>query len=50
MAKGYWIGAYRSVSDPEKLAAYTKLEVPRSKRSEDVSSLVAGRSKSSGLA
>jgi len=28
MAKGYWITAYRSVSDPEKLAAYAKLAAP----------------------
>jgi uncharacterized protein (DUF1330 family) len=25
VAKGYWVGAYRSVSDPEKLAAYGAL-------------------------
>ncbi|NBQ31812.1 MAG: DUF1330 domain-containing protein, partial [Proteobacteria bacterium] len=25
MAKGYWVSAYRSISDPEKLAAYAKL-------------------------
>ncbi len=25
MAKGYWMSAYRSISDPEKLAAYAKL-------------------------
>jgi len=28
MAKGYWIVAYRSVRDPEALAAYAKLAVP----------------------
>jgi uncharacterized protein (DUF1330 family) len=28
MAKGYWVGAYRHVSDPEKLAAYGKLAGP----------------------
>lgn len=28
MAKGYWITAYRSVSDQEKLAAYAKLAGP----------------------
>lgn len=28
MAKGYWIAAYHSVSDPEKLAAYAKLAGP----------------------
>jgi uncharacterized protein (DUF1330 family) len=28
MAKAYWISAYRSVSDPEKLAAYGKLAGP----------------------
>jgi uncharacterized protein (DUF1330 family) len=25
MPKGYWVSAYRSISDPEKLAAYNKL-------------------------
>lgn len=28
MAKAYWIGCYRSVSDPNKLAAYAKLAAP----------------------
>jgi uncharacterized protein (DUF1330 family) len=28
MAKGYWISAYRSVSDPDKVAAYGKLAGP----------------------
>ncbi len=28
MAKAYWIGTYRSVSDPEALAAYAKLGGP----------------------
>ena len=28
MAKGYWVSAYRSVSDTEKLAAYAKLAGP----------------------
>jgi uncharacterized protein (DUF1330 family) len=28
MAKAYWISAYRSVSSPEKLAAYAKLAGP----------------------
>ena len=28
MAKGYWISAYRSISDPDKLAAYGKLAGP----------------------
>ena len=28
MAKGYWISVYRSVSDPDKLAAYGKLAGP----------------------
>lgn len=28
MAKGYWVTAYRSVSDPEKLAAYGNLAAP----------------------
>ena len=25
MAKGYWVSAYRTISDPEKVAAYDKL-------------------------
>jgi uncharacterized protein (DUF1330 family) len=28
MAKAYWISAYRSISDPDKLAAYGKLAGP----------------------
>jgi uncharacterized protein (DUF1330 family) len=28
MAKGYWITAYRKISDPEKLTAYAKLAGP----------------------
>lgn len=28
MAKAYWVSVYRSVSDPEKLAAYAKLAGP----------------------
>ena len=28
MAKGYWIGAYRTIFDPEKLAAYVRLAGP----------------------
>jgi uncharacterized protein (DUF1330 family) len=28
MAKGYWITSYRSISNPEKLAAYAKLAPP----------------------
>ncbi len=28
MPKAYWVSAYRSVSDPEKLAAYAKLAGP----------------------
>ena len=28
MAKAYWISVYRSVSDPDKLAAYAKLAGP----------------------
>ncbi len=27
MPKGYWVSAYRTISDPEKLAAYNKLAV-----------------------
>ena len=28
MPKGYWITCYRSISDPDKLAAYAKLAGP----------------------
>jgi uncharacterized protein (DUF1330 family) len=28
MAKAYWINAYRSIRDPEALAAYAKLAAP----------------------
>ena len=28
MAKGYWIAAYRSASDPDKMAAYGKIAGP----------------------
>jgi uncharacterized protein (DUF1330 family) len=28
MAKGYWVTTYRSISDPDKLAAYAKLAGP----------------------
>ena len=28
MSKGYWITAYRSISDPAALAAYAKLAAP----------------------
>jgi uncharacterized protein (DUF1330 family) len=28
MAKAYWIAFYRSITDPEALAAYAKLAVP----------------------
>jgi len=28
MAKAYWITTYRSISNPEKLAAYAKLAAP----------------------
>jgi uncharacterized protein (DUF1330 family) len=28
MPKGYWITAYRSISDPDALAAYAKLAAP----------------------
>ncbi|MDI3403268.1 DUF1330 domain-containing protein [Streptomyces cavernicola] len=28
MPKGYWVSAYRTISDPEKLAAYDKLAGP----------------------
>ncbi|MFK0246858.1 DUF1330 domain-containing protein [Amycolatopsis azurea] len=28
MPKGYWVSAYRTISDPEKLAAYNELAGP----------------------
>ncbi|BCJ33937.1 hypothetical protein Athai_14400 [Actinocatenispora thailandica] len=28
MAKGYWVSVYRTIADPEKLAAYNKLAGP----------------------
>ncbi|GAA4984587.1 DUF1330 domain-containing protein [Kitasatospora paranensis] len=28
MAKGYWVSVYRTISDPEKMAAYSKLAGP----------------------
>ncbi|WP_027929745.1 DUF1330 domain-containing protein [Amycolatopsis thermoflava] len=28
MPKGYWVSVYRTISDPEKLAAYNKLASP----------------------
>lgn len=28
MAKAYWIGTYRAVTNPDKLAAYAKLAAP----------------------
>ncbi|SBT42081.1 DUF1330 domain-containing protein [Micromonospora auratinigra] len=28
MAKGYWVSAYRAITDPEKLAAYNELAGP----------------------
>ncbi|SEB58599.1 DUF1330 domain-containing protein [Streptomyces sp. TLI_105] len=28
MPKGYWVSAYRTISDPEKVAAYDKLAGP----------------------
>ena len=28
MAKAYWVATYRSISDPDKLAAYAKLAGP----------------------
>ncbi|MEV4823157.1 DUF1330 domain-containing protein [Micromonospora sp. NPDC049274] len=28
MAKGYWVSAYRTIFDPEKLAAYNELARP----------------------
>ncbi|WP_329321483.1 DUF1330 domain-containing protein [Streptomyces sp. NBC_01262] len=28
MAKGYWVSVYRTIADPEKLAAYNKLARP----------------------
>ncbi|MFE1955867.1 MULTISPECIES: DUF1330 domain-containing protein [Streptomyces] len=28
MPKGYWVSVYRTIADPEKLAAYDKLAAP----------------------
>jgi uncharacterized protein (DUF1330 family) len=28
MPKGYWVSVYRTISDPEKLAAYDRLAAP----------------------
>ncbi|MDT7797684.1 MAG: hypothetical protein QOI78_1117, partial [Actinomycetota bacterium] len=28
MPKGYWVSVYRTIADPEKLAAYNKLAAP----------------------
>ncbi|MFD7528557.1 DUF1330 domain-containing protein [Streptomyces sp. NPDC059849] len=28
MAKGYWVSVYRTIADPERLAAYNKLARP----------------------
>ncbi|GGS29392.1 hypothetical protein Snoj_25740 [Streptomyces nojiriensis] len=28
MAKGYWVSVYRTIADPERLAAYDKLASP----------------------
>ena len=28
MKKGYWVGAYKKITDPDKLAAYAKLAAP----------------------
>lgn len=28
MAKGYWVSVYRTIADPERLAAYDKLAGP----------------------
>ncbi|WP_405065525.1 DUF1330 domain-containing protein [Kribbella sp. NBC_01510] len=28
MPKGYWVSVYRTISDPDKLAAYNKLAAP----------------------
>ncbi|MGW4158240.1 DUF1330 domain-containing protein [Streptomyces sp. NPDC004788] len=28
MAKGYWVSVYRTIADPERLAAYNKLAGP----------------------
>lgn len=43
MPKGYWVSAYRTISDPEKLAAYNKLAGPAVKAGEvGLSSVAAG--------
>jgi hypothetical protein len=41
MPKAYWISAYRSVRNPDALAAYAKLALPACKAPEDASSRAA---------
>jgi uncharacterized protein (DUF1330 family) len=41
VAKGYWVSAYRTISDPEKLAAYNELAGP-AVRAEGGRTLVRG--------
>jgi uncharacterized protein (DUF1330 family) len=43
MPKGYWVSAYRTISDPEKLAAYNKLAGPAVKAAGGRPSPVAVR-------
>ena len=41
MPKGYWVTTYRSIKDPDKLAAYTKLAPARLRLSAQNISCVA---------
>ncbi|WP_030800300.1 DUF1330 domain-containing protein [Streptomyces sp. NRRL S-337] len=43
MPKGYWVSVYRTISDPEKLAAYDKLAGPAVKAGGGRTLVVGGR-------
>ncbi len=44
MPTGYWVSAYRTISDPEKLAAYNKLAAPAVKAGGGRTLVRGGRS------
>ena len=43
MPKGYWVSVYRTISDPEKLAAYNELARPAVKAGGGRTFVVGGR-------
>jgi uncharacterized protein (DUF1330 family) len=43
MPKGYWVSVYRTISDPEKLAAYNKLTPPAVEAGGGRALVVGGR-------